>query len=211
MFIFGRQNSSRLHRQLREAAKRCATFIRDYTKPGMKELSIFIFTLFLISCNSGKNIQIVNYKILATENEDIEIDSIEISKLPKHLKAVAAFYAAMGGTNCTNETCELTTALGLGNQGSQSQIDLIKIYFPNDKVAETLIKQDCYLRPSGASTFSDFEFLNIIDFGQTVKVEYTLMIYDHGKVNYIKGPDYYSYNQNVFAKTKRNLWKHLDK
>ncbi|SDJ97401.1 hypothetical protein SAMN04487935_2178 [Flavobacterium noncentrifugens] len=177
----------------------------------MKKLSIFIFAVFLISCNSGKNMQVVNYKIITTENENMEIDSIEISKLPKHLKAVAAFYAAMGGTNCTNETCELTTALGLGNQGSQSQIDLIKTYFPNDKVAETLIKQDCYLRPSGASAFSDFEFLNIIDLGQIVKVEYTLMTYDHGEVKYIKGPDYYSYNQNVFAKTKRNLWKHLDR
>ncbi|MDR7211680.1 hypothetical protein [Flavobacterium piscis] len=177
----------------------------------MKKLSIFVFILFLISCNSGKNIQIASYKIIKTENENLEIDSIEISKLPIHLKALAAFFAAMGGTNCTNDTCELTTALGLSKQGSQSQIDLIKTYFPNDKVAETLIKQDCYLRPSGASTFSDFEFLNIIDLGQNVKVEYNLMIYDHGDVKYIKGPDYYTFQQTIFMKTKRNLWKHIEK
>jgi hypothetical protein len=139
-----------------------------------------------------------------------EIDSATIEKLNEPLKALTAFYSAMGGTMCSGDFCELTTALGLGKQGSDKHKNIIMKYFPNDKVAETVIKQNCYLRPSGASSFSDYEFLTIIDKRDTVLVDYKLMIYNRGEIEWIEGPDLYLFKNNKFEKLKRNLWTHSD-
>lgn len=135
-----------------------------------------------------------------------KIDTNTIGNLNEHLKALAAFYSAMGGTMCSGDFCDLTTALGLGKQGSENHKKLIEKYFPNDKVAEVVLKQDCYLRPSGASTFSDFEFLTIIDKGDTVIVDYSLIVYNRGEIEWTTGPDIYLYNGYDFQKIKRNLW-----
>lgn len=140
-----------------------------------------------------------------------EIDTMTIEKLNEPLKALTAFYSAMGGSYCSGDFCDLTTALGLGKQGSDKHKSPIIKYFPNDKVAETVLKQDCYLRPSGASTFSDYEFLTIIDKGDTVVVEYNLMVYNRGEIEWIKGPDTYLFKDNKFKKLKRNLWTFADK
>ena len=128
-----------------------------------------------------------------------QIDPTTIEKLNKPLKALTAFYSAMGGTMCTGEYCDLTTALGLGKQGSKRHKNLIKMYFPKDKVAEIVLKQDCYLRPSGASTFSDFEFHTIFDKGDTVMVDYNLMYYNSGEIMWTKGPDKYLFKNNKFC------------
>lgn len=140
-----------------------------------------------------------------------EIDTTTIEKLNEPLKALTAFYSAIGGSYCSGELCDLTTALGLGKQGSDRHKNLIKTYFSNDKVAETVLKQDCYLRPSGASTFSDYEFLTITDKGDTVLVDYKLMYYNHGEITWTEGPDIYLFKDNKFKMLKRNLWTFADK
>lgn len=134
------------------------------------------------------------------------INDAVVSQLKEPIKALAAFYAAMGGTDCDGERCKLTTALGLGKQGSEAQQKLIARYFPNDKVAQTVLEQNCYLRPSGASSFSDFAFLRVTEHGDTIRVDYKLMNYNQGKETWISGPDVYLINNNVFQKVKRNLW-----
>ena len=199
----------------------------------MKLLTTILLTFTLTSCGQtipkekfvAKNDQ---YKIiLRTEMSEAEkdpttgeiytteipgeIDTTTIQKLSEPLKALTAFYSAMGGTMCSDEHCDLTTALGLGEQGSEKHKNLIIKYFPTDKVAKAVIEQNCYLRPSGASTFSDFEFLTIIDKGDTVVVEYNLMIYNRGKIEWTKGPDIYSFKDKKFTKLKRNLWTFADK
>jgi hypothetical protein len=152
------------------------------------------------------------YKIiLKTKTAPGNMNIPVIENLDESMRALAAFYAAMGGSNCDGGNCDLTTALGLGGQGSDEHKDLINRYFPNDKVAETVIKQDCYLRPSGASTFSDFEYLTISDFGDSVTVDYSLIYFNQGGGDVTKGPDSYSFDGNVFKMTKRNLWTHCDK
>jgi hypothetical protein len=140
-----------------------------------------------------------------------EIDTTTIEKLNEPLKALTAFYSAMGGTMCSGEYCNLTTALGLGKQGSEKHKSLIEKYFPNDKVAETVLKQNCYLRPSGASSFSDYEFLTITDKGDTVLVDYKLMYYNRGEIEWTEGPDIYMFKDNEFEKIKRNLWSFVEK
>ncbi len=139
-----------------------------------------------------------------------EINTTTIEKLNEPLIALTAFYSSMGGSNCSGEFCDLTTALGLGKQGSDRHKNLIKTYFPNDKVADTILKQDCYLRPSGASTFSDYEFLTIIDKGDTVLVDYKLMFYNRGDVTWTEGPDIYLFKDNKFKMVKRKLWAFAD-
>lgn len=123
---------------------------------------------------------------------------------------MAAFYAAMGRSNCDGVNCELTTALGLGDQGSDAHKALISKYFPGDAVAVAVLKQDCYLRPNTASTFSDFEYLTIADHGDTVRVEYNFMYFDHGEVTNTGGPDSYLFQDGTFKKLERQLWAHLE-
>src|SRR5258707_15551593 len=80
--------------------------------------------------------------ILQTNSVPGDIDTVTIKKLPEPLKAVPAFYAAMGGTMCYGDSCELTTALGLGKQGSEAHKSLITKYFSGDKVAELVVSQN---------------------------------------------------------------------
>jgi hypothetical protein len=196
----------------------------------MKRIASILFFFILTSCGQTipkeKSVAIKDtYKIILRTEMTVpekdpdtgelyttevpgEIDTSTIEKLNEPLKALAAFYSAMGGSLCNGEYCDLTTALGLGKQGSKNHKSLIKKYFPNDKVAETVLKQDCYLRPSGASTFSDYEFLTIIDKGDTVLVDYKLMYYNRGEIDWIEGPDLYLFKDTKFEKVKRNLWRH---
>jgi len=199
----------------------------------MKLIAAILFSFMLTSCgqtipNEKSLAKNDTYKIilrteLAVPDKDPntgelftaeipgEIDTSTIEKLNEPLNALTAFYSAMGGTMCSGEFCDLTTALGLGKQGSENHKSIIKKYFPNDIVAETVLKQNCHLRPSGASTFTDYEFLTIIDKGDTVSVDYKLMYYNLGEIKWTDGPDQYLFKDNKFEKLKRNLWKHSDK
>ena len=152
------------------------------------------------------------YKLIQKTNEiPGEIDTAEVNRLPEYWTALAALYSSVGGSMCNGETCELTTALGLGKQGSDLQKSLLKKYFPNDKIAELVLKQDCYLRPSGASSFSDFQYLTIIEQGDKVTVDYNLYYYSRGKSGYTRGPDQYLFKDSTFKKIKRHLWNSVDK
>src|SRR5690606_2321098 len=117
-----------------------------------------------------------------------------------------AFYSAMGGTDCQGEYCNLTSALKLGKQGSQEHQALIQGYFPGDKVAETVLEQNCYLRPSGSSSFTDYAYLTIRDYGDSLSVDYELFQYSQGKGERVKGPDVYKYQDRTFTNESRNIW-----
>jgi hypothetical protein len=132
------------------------------------------------------------------------VDTNAVRRLSEPLKGLTAFYSALGGSYCENDFCDLTTALGLGKQGSDQHKSLIKKYLPNDSVAEFLIKQDCYLRPDGASTFNAYEYLTIIITGDTVKADYNLWNYNHGIETFNKELDIYLYRDNMFKKIKRD-------
>lgn len=108
-----------------------------------------------------------------------------IDKLSEPLKAIAAYYSALGGSNCNSSKCELTTALGLGKQGSDDHIKILKKWFKTDKSSQQLIKQNCYQPPNTASIFSDYQYLSIEHNGSKVTVRYSLFLYNHGKENFI--------------------------
>jgi hypothetical protein len=128
------------------------------------------------------------------------------ARLPIHIKAMAALYSAIGGTECLEQECVLTGALGLGKQGSDAQKALIKKYFPNDKVARLVLGQDCYLPPGSSTSFSNFLSLSITEHGNIVKVNYRLAVYDHGNMKIIQGPDSYQYIGDTYTNSKRVLY-----
>ncbi len=134
-----------------------------------------------------------------------------IAGLPSRLRGLAALYSAMGGTNCLDQECGLTTALGLGNQGSEAQKKLIQKYFPDDKAAKLVISQDCYLQPSSSSAFSNFVSLNFIVSGDSYQVNYELNVFDHGNMKIIRGPDNYTFSNGIFINTNRVLYAWTDR
>jgi hypothetical protein len=166
----------------------------------------FYLLLLVISFINLGNAQTSTYKII-TEFADAfegDIDTSEINKLNEPLRALTALYSALAGTECDTSTCELTTALGLGSQGSEVHKSLIKKYFPADKLAKNLIIQDCYLRPGGASTFSEYAYLTITQTKDTFKVNYKVNFYDHGNDSYTKRLDVYLLRNNQFKAIHRS-------
>lgn len=148
------------------------------------------------------------YKLITKNNPNI--DTLVIKKLTEPLKGLAAFYAAMGGTGCDGKNCKLTTGLGLGKQGSEQHKNLIKKYFPNDNVAEKVLKDECYMAPNNASIYSEYKYLTITNLGDTVKVDYNLVFYNKENQDWIKGPDIYLFKDNTFLNLKRNLFTNYD-
>ena len=166
---------------------------------------LFLSELLLVHPTNGQK---AIHKILSKNGD---IDKVEIQRLTEHLKSILALYSAMGGTNCDGDSCELTTALGLGEQGSEAHKALIEKYFPEDKVAQALIKQNCYLRPAGASTFSGYDYLTLSISRDTVKVYYQLDFYDHGRVEKTQGPDVYLFRNGKYRMLTRHIWTQYDK
>ncbi|HMO60825.1 MAG TPA: hypothetical protein PKC39_05465 [Ferruginibacter sp.] len=132
-----------------------------------------------------------------------------IKKLSEPLQAIAAMYSGFGGSDCTANTCELTTALGLGNQGSEKHKAIIAKWFPRDSAAKQLLAQNCYQPSSGATVFSNYNFLEIAQTGDTVAVNYNLMYWNRGNTEILKGPDNFLLTNNHFTTLHRNIWKDI--
>ena len=163
----------------------------------------FLLNLSVLISLSGVKAQ-KTYELISNKTGKVNINTV--ARLPVQLKAMAALYSAIGGTDCLQQECELTTFLGLGKQGSEEQKALIKKYFPDDKVAALVLGQDCYLPPGSSSSFSNFLSLSISVNGKNVQVNYRLAVYEHGEMKIIKGPDDYFYNNQTYKNTKRVLY-----
>jgi hypothetical protein len=112
-----------------------------------------------------------------------EINKEDVNKLNEPLRALAAYYSALAGNNCDGTNCGLTSALGLGVQGSNNHIDLIKKWLPNDTIARTLVRQNCFQSSNGSSYFTNYKSL-IFDINKdTVIVKFVILKFDHGKTS----------------------------
>jgi hypothetical protein len=174
----------------------------------MKERICFLLNLsLLIIVTSGRAQK--TYDLIARQSGKVNIKLA--ASLPPEIKAMAAFYSAMGGTDCIDQECVLTTALGLGKQGSDEQKTLIRKYLPDDKVARLVLGQDCYLPPASSISFSNFLSLSILVIKDTFKVNYRLAVYNQGNMKIIQGPDIYFFKNQVFKNKKRVLYAWTDK
>jgi hypothetical protein len=173
-------------------------------KPFTQLLFVLLFLFFHMLGYSQKTYTLIPIKTK-------KIDKSVVVGLPDYLKGLAAFYSAMGGTDCIELQCDLTSALGLGKQGSDAQKNLIRKYFPEDKVAKLVIGQDCYVSPNGSSSFSDFHALSFTVTGEIIQVNYQLAVLEHGNVKNINGPDIYIFKNQVFKNKKRVLYAWTDK
>jgi hypothetical protein len=165
-------------------------------------LRVLISTAFLniyLNCDAQKSFVIIQKKTG-------KLNLAAIHSLTAPLKGMAAFYSAMGGTECGEGRCGLTSALGLGNQGSEAQKKLILQYFPDDKAVKLVTGQDCYLPPTGSSSFSTFKYLSFIVYGDEVQVNYELDVISPGKVKKINGPDIYTFKNQIFKNKSRVLY-----
>ncbi|MEP7164587.1 MAG: hypothetical protein ABI741_07830 [Ferruginibacter sp.] len=176
---------------------------------------ILLFFSSQLSGQSKQPVKPIKY-VLIKETKLVpgDINQAAIDKLDEPLKAIAAYYSALGGSNCKQdttyeETCELTMALGFGNQGSAQHKAIIQKWFPNDKAAKQILAQDCYQRPSGATSFSDYVYLSLSREGNEVTINYSLMVYQRGDISYIKGPDKVIINGKQVIVLKRSIWKKL--
>lgn len=174
----------------------------------MKRSSLIFFLIFLTSVCEKSEAQTPIFRLI---KNDGNIDTNEIKKLSEPLKAMAALYSSMAGTSCDTTTCELTTALGLGDQRSEAHKSLIKKYFPNDKVAKVVVKQDCILSRAGSSDFSEYAYLTITSVKDTVEVYYKVDFYDHGKDSMIENYDTYLFRNNQYNMLRRKFWSWADK
>ena len=166
-------------------------------------------SLLLIFYFNVKNAQAQTFVLISKPNGNVNLTTIK--KLSSSLRALAAYYSAIGGTKCKEHACMLTTALGLGDQGSSKQIELIQKYFPEDKVAKMLCSQNCYLPPDSSAAYSNFNFLSFTIEGENIEVNYQLMVYERGHTQILKGPDLYTFKNQVFRGKKRGLYAWMDK
>ena len=177
----------------------------------------------LTSCNneifsSGESEKYILNKIISVENLPGEngivysgmngnvIDRDVVDSLPEYKKAIVALYSSLGGTNCYDLKCDLTMALGLGEQGSDKHKNILKTYFPDDPLVKTIINGQFYISSSSSSNFSEYNYLSIVQKGDTIVVPFELMFYSHGDISTIKNRDIYVFKNNKFTNVNRFKW-----
>jgi hypothetical protein len=142
--------------------------------------------------NIIKQLKIVTEKNVAEKNK-IKIYQKDIDKLNEPLKAIAAYYCALMSSNCFDsihqQFCELTTALGLGSQGSEKHIKLLRKWFTNDEFVQRLIKDSCLVMAPGATIFNDYRYLIFNVRHDTVVINYGFDNYNHGVNRFFKRKD----------------------
>jgi hypothetical protein len=173
------------------------------------KMPFFIITFLVINITAYAQSEKTKKFILIKKTNSIPgtVNIAVINKLDEPLRAIAAYYSSMEGSNCDGQTCELTTALGLGKQGSNAHLSLLRKWFRNDATAKQLIAQECYLRPNSASTFSDYVYLTIERIGNVVFVKYKVFFYSHGEESYVTSlDDKLLIGKDNITVLKRKIW-----
>lgn len=165
-----------------------------------RTLTFFFLTLSVCSYSQTKE---KKYCILVDVKKTIpghksrsvcEVNKTDVDKLSEPLKALATYYSVYSGSNCElngsgKETCELTTALQLGDQGSDEQKNILKKWFPDNAVVTEMIRQNCFLSVPGSSGFNNYRYLNFIRSHDTVYIDYQINHFSQGKSEVMKGND----------------------
>jgi hypothetical protein len=100
--------------------------------------------------------------------------------------------------------------LGLGTQGSTKHNALIKKWFPNDRIASILLKQECFQpssSSSSSSSFRDYDHLKFEKNRDTITVYSVIVGYDHGNSKVKKSKDKWLIKEHEIVVINQNFWK----
>lgn len=147
--------------------------------------------------------QIPNFKKVKVA----EVNQNDVKKLNEPLRALAAYYSSLAGSNCDQKKCDLTTALDLGLQGSKEHKNLLEKWFPNDSIVRQVLNQECFQASTSSSSFRNYNDLIFEANRDSVKIIYDVIKYDHGKSSIIKGIDKALLKNNEIVILEQNLWK----
>jgi hypothetical protein len=180
-----------------------------------KSISILAITmLFLLGFKSEQESKYVLIRTVVKQIPNFkkkvkvaEVNQKDVDKLDETLRALAAYYSSLAGSNCDRNTCDLTKALFLGMQGSSEHKKLINKWFPNDSIAKIVVRQNCFLASSGSSYFRNYSYLEFVVKADTIIINYDVTVYDHGKTSTIKGPDKVLLRNNEIIVITQNMWK----
>jgi hypothetical protein len=162
-------------------------------------LITLLYLPFILIAQSGKSkdekyviIKTVRQKLnlfgkIKTYNVSI-VNQKDIDRLSVPLRAFAAYYSGFAASDCVlddsaqNIICNLTTALGLKYQGSDTQIAIISKWFPNDKSANEIVKYNCWVGYPGSTVrYNDYSYLKFTVMHDTVVAQYKFGLYSRGK------------------------------
>lgn len=161
----------------------------------IKKISIAFIGMFLCSALIGQTKDNMEYILIHvvveklpqyhTKGKVARINSNDIKKLDEPLKALAAYYCGLGGSNCDinanhKEVCDLTSALGLENQGSSKHLSLLQKWFHDDSIVTKMISQNCFLSISGSNDFSNYSYLKFKQSNDTIWIKCKLDYYNSG-------------------------------
>jgi hypothetical protein len=136
------------------------------------------------------------------------VDYKNIDRLNEPLRALAAYYSCRIQSDCTFDStehiiCELTTALGLGQQGSDKQIAVLRKWFPDDEDVRSIIGDNCWVGMPGSSNFLEYRSLIFEAYNDTVAVNYQYIHYSHGDVSTIVKKDIVRIKKDQIVFVKR--------
>ena len=167
--------------------------------------ALIVYFLFSQSLSNAqvkkiKEEQYVLLKVVQKHKENgkaykmLEANQKDINKLKGPLRGLAVYYTCWIQSDCTFDTtgnviCDLTTALGLGYQGSDEQIEELEKWFPNDKDVKSAIDNRCSVGMPGSSNFLEYSLLKFTVRHDTVTVNYEYDHYEHGHNSIIRRKD----------------------
>lgn len=176
------------------------------------------FTLILLLLANFIQSQEQHFKLLKTVKQNyvlsgkkhtdtfVVINTSGVTKLSNALIALAAYYACMASTDFADDGDSLINVLKLGKQGSTDHKNLIKKWFVNDRVANILLKQDCFQAAPGSSYFRIFDYLNFNVKADTVLINYKVTKYNHGKSSSYFSTDKALIKDNEIIMLVQNIW-----
>jgi hypothetical protein len=179
-------------------------------------LSVFAVTL-LIACNNTAEkkeapkadttkVDTTKKAEVVTEDNAIEIYHFKgkepyinteyLKTCSEQEKALLAYYCYFFNTSCKDSKhCQLTEALGLGEQNSKAHKDLVLKWFTDDETVQ-LAKEGGRITPAGTKNMAWYEELKLTKKGDLVIVRYSSAWKTDNAEGKGKGNDEYQFEAN---------------
>lgn len=150
------------------------------------------------------------YKILVrTDALGAVVDTNVVSHLKEPIKALAGFcLSQVGGLDASR----FIAALGAGYQCSDRRKEILRRYLSADRMADKVIEEICEPRKKGSTVIPFPLELTIVEHGDSIWVDYGVILYRRGKVRWIEFREKYLFKDGEFRKvsSKKPVSEFLD-